>query len=43
MSHVTHRTFMRFLSGMTPHVHHKHVLGFEWLLISRTILPAANK
>lgn len=40
---INYRAFMRFFSGVSPHVHHKHVLGFEWLLFSGTVLPLAYK
>lgn len=28
---------------MPPHVHHQHVLCFEWFLVSGTILPLAHE
>ena len=30
---------MRLPPGVSSHVNHQHVLGFERLLLSRTVLP----
>lgn len=38
---INYRAFMRLLAGMSPHVHDEHVLRFERLFVSRTILPLA--
>lgn len=40
---INYRAFVRFLARVSPHMHHEHVLGFERLLVSRTILPLAYK
>lgn len=32
-----------FLPGVPAHVDHEHVLGLEWLLFPRAVLPAAHK
>lgn len=37
----THRTLMRFLPRMPPHMHDQHVLSFERLFIPGASHPAA--
>lgn len=34
---------MRFLAGVSSHVHHQHVLSFERLFVPRARLPSAHK
>ena len=40
---TTHRTLVRLLAGMPPHVDDQHVLGFERLLLPVAVHPAAHK
>lgn len=39
----TYPTTVRFFPGMSAHVHHQHVMGFEGLRFSAAINPAANE
>ena len=40
---LTHRAFMRFLSSVSSHMNHQHVLSLEWLLLSWTISPLTDE
>lgn len=40
---ITHRALVWFLPRVSAHVNHQHVLGFEGLLLPRTVVPAAHK
>lgn len=39
----THSALVRFLASVSSHMHHQHVLSLKWSLLTRAVLPVANK
>lgn len=40
---ITHSALMWFLPRMSSHMHHEHILSFEWLLIPGAPHPTADE
>lgn len=38
-----YRAFVGFFAGMTTHMNHEHILGFEWLFGSWALIPSTHK
>lgn len=39
----THSALVRFFASVSAHMHHQHILSLKWSLLTRTVLPVANK